>query len=173
MASRVRSTNLGCLAIDQGDLATAWPLNQERLAIGRELGDRDCIATSLNSLGSSHSGVANLATRVRSTVRRSRADASWAIGSESPARWKGQRRSRLLVAIHSPLRAHGALRNDCARRLGRRFPPNERSHNDRYASMARLATDDEGGFDRAWRQGREMSLNEAIELAFGATIARR
>jgi hypothetical protein len=39
--------------------------------------------------------------------------------------------------------------------------------------MARLATDDEGGFDRAWRQGREMSLNEAIELAFGATIARR
>jgi hypothetical protein len=25
----------------------------------------------------------------------------------------------------------------------------------------------------SWRQGRKMPLNEAIELAFGATIARR
>ena len=43
------------------------------------------------------------------------------------------------------------------------------ARNDRLATMARRAVDDEGGFDRAWRQGREMPLNEAIELAFGAT----
>jgi hypothetical protein len=55
---------------------------------------------------------------------------------------------------------------------GSPISPNERSRNDRYATMARAATADEGGFDRAWRQGREMQLNEAIELAFGATTAR-
>jgi hypothetical protein len=37
--------------------------------------------------------------------------------------------------------------------------------------MARAAAEDQGAFDRAWRQGREMPLNEVIELAFGTTIA--
>jgi hypothetical protein len=39
--------------------------------------------------------------------------------------------------------------------------------------MARAATDDEGAFERAWRQGRAMPLNDAIEPAFGATIVQR
>jgi hypothetical protein len=51
--------------------------------------------------------------------------------------------------------------------------PNERPRNDRYVAMARAATDDEAAFNRAWRQGREMPLNEAIELAFGTTIVQR
>jgi hypothetical protein len=38
--------------------------------------------------------------------------------------------------------------------------------------MARVATGDEGAFDRAWSQGREMSQNEVIEQALGATLAR-
>jgi hypothetical protein len=44
--------------------------------------------------------------------------------------------------------------------------PNERPRNDRYAAMARAATSDEDAFERAWRQGREMPLDEAIALAF-------
>ena len=32
--------------------------------------------------------------------------------------------------------------------------------------MARAATSDEGAFERAWRQGREMSLDEVIVLVF-------
>ena len=55
--------------------------------------------------------------------------------------------------------------------IGSPIPPNERSRNDRYAAAARSRVDQEGAFDRAWRQGRELPLNEAIELAFGATIA--
>jgi hypothetical protein len=50
--------------------------------------------------------------------------------------------------------------------------PNERPRNDRYVATARAAADDKGSFDRAWRQGREMPLDEVIALAFGATIAQ-
>ena len=32
--------------------------------------------------------------------------------------------------------------------------------------LARAATSNEGAFERTWRQGREMPLNEAIALAF-------
>jgi hypothetical protein len=39
--------------------------------------------------------------------------------------------------------------------------------------MARGAVADEGAFDRAWRQGREMPLSNVIELAFGAALAQR
>jgi len=39
--------------------------------------------------------------------------------------------------------------------------------------MAREAVADEGAFDWAWRQGREMPLAEAIALAFGPAIAQR
>jgi hypothetical protein len=39
--------------------------------------------------------------------------------------------------------------------------------------MARAGSQDEGAFDRAWRQGGEKPLDETIELAFGATIAQR
>jgi hypothetical protein len=39
--------------------------------------------------------------------------------------------------------------------------------------MARAAVDDQGAFDRAWQQGRDMSLNEAIALAFGETPVQR
>ena len=41
----------GTLVSMETGIATAWALNQESLVIGRELGDRDCIATSLYSLG--------------------------------------------------------------------------------------------------------------------------
>jgi hypothetical protein len=57
--------------------------------------------------------------------------------------------------------------------IGSSILPNERSRNEKYATTARQSAADAGAFDRAWQQGREMPLNEAIELAFGATIARR
>ena len=56
---------------------------------------------------------------------------------------------------------------------GSPISPNDRPRIDRYTAMARAAVDHGGAFDRAWQQGRDMSLNEAIALAFGETIVRR
>jgi hypothetical protein len=33
---------------------------------------------------------------------------------------------------------------------------------------ARSAVGDEGGFDQAWKQGRKLTIDGAIEAAFGA-----
>jgi len=160
---------LGNVACDQGDLGTAWARNQESLVIGRELGDRDCIATSLYSLG--------LAAFLRGEF-----DDAHSLYGEALAirRELGDRLG--LARVMEGIAALAAARGDslaaartwgAAERLreelGSPISPNERPRNDRCAAMAREATRDDGAFDRAWRQGREMSFNEVIELARGAT----
>ena len=163
---------LGNIACDQGDLATAWARNEESLAIGRELGDRDCIATALYSLG--------VAAFLRGEYGGARSLYKEAIGIR---RELGDRlglarvlegAAALAAAEADPLAA--ARTWGAAERLREEIEspvsPNERPRSDRYVATARAATDDEGAFDRAWRQGREMPLDEAIALAFGATIAQ-
>ena len=164
---------LGNVACDQGDLATAWALNQESLAIGRELGDRDCIATGLYSLGlvaflRGEFGDARSLFQEALAIRRELGDRlGLARVLEGAAALAAAQGDSLAAA-----RTWGAAER-LREELGSPMSPNERPRNDRYAAMARAATSDEGAFEPAWRQGREMSLDEAIELAFGATVARR
>jgi non-specific serine/threonine protein kinase len=160
---------LGNVACDQGDLATASTLNQESLAIGRELGDRDCIATALHSLGvvaflrgdfgAAHSHyVEGLAIRRELGDRLGLARVLERVAVLAAARGDSLAAARTWGAAER-------LREE----LGSPMSPNERPHNDRYIAAARSAAGDESAFDQAWQQGREMSLNEASERAFGAT----
>jgi len=164
---------LGNIACDQGDLATAWALNQESLAIGRELGDRDCIATSLSSLGRvaflrGEFGDARSLYWEALAIRRELGDRlGIARALEGAAALAAARGDSLEAA-----RTWGAAER-LRQEIGSPISPNERSRNDRYAAVARADSQDEGAFDRAWRQGREKPLGETIELAFGATIAQR
>ncbi|HKE41251.1 MAG TPA: tetratricopeptide repeat protein [Casimicrobiaceae bacterium] len=165
-------TTLGNIACDQGDLDAAWALNQESLAIGRELGDRDCVATSLWSLGivaflRSEFGDARSLYAEALAIRRELGDRLGIARALEGAAALAVARGDSLAAA----RTWGAAER-LREETGSPISPNERSRNDRYSTMAREAIGDEGGFDRAWRQGREMPLNEAIELAFGATTAR-
>ena len=163
---------LGNVARDQGDLAAAWALNQDSLAIGRNLGDGDCVATSLYSLGvvaflRGEFGHARSLYGESLAIRRELGDRQ-AIARvlEATAMLAAARSDSLEAA-----RTWGAAER-LREETGSPISPHDRSRNDRYATMARgAAVDDEGAFARAWRQGREMSLNEAIELTFGATIA--
>ena len=157
---------LGNIACDEGDLATAWALNQESLAIGRELGDRDCIATALYSLG--------LAAFLRGEYKDARPlfQEALAIRRELGDRLGLARVLEGAAALAAaqgdslaPARTWGAAER-LREELGSPMSPNERPRNDRYAAMARAATRDEGAFERAWRQGREMPLDEVIVLAF-------
>jgi predicted ATPase/class 3 adenylate cyclase len=164
---------LGNVACDLGDFTAAWALSQESLAIGRELGDRDCIATSSKNLG------------VVAFMRGQFGEARLLYGEAVAIRLElGDRLgvARALEGVAAIAAAQGdstaAARTwGAAERLreeiGSPILPNERSRNEKYATTARQSAADAGAFDRAWQQGREMPLNEAIELAFGATIARR
>ena len=162
---------LSSVASDLGDLATASRLAQESLAIGRDLEDRDCIASSLRHLAMvaflrGEFGDAHSLYREALAILLELGDRlGIARALEGGAAIAAARGDSLAAA-----RTWGAAER-LRERIGSPIPPNERSRNDRYAITARATFDDEGAFDRAWRQGRKMPLNEAIELAFGATIA--
>jgi predicted ATPase/class 3 adenylate cyclase len=162
---------LGNVACDLGDLTTAWVLSQESLAIGRELGDRDCIATSSKNLGTvafmrGQLGDARSLYREAVAIRLELGDrlgiARALEGAAAIAAAQGDS-----IAAARTWGAAERLREE----IGSPILPNERSRNGKYATLARQTAADQRAFDRAWRQGRETSLNEAIELAFGPTIA--
>ncbi len=160
---------LGDVACDLGDLTTAWSLSQESLAIGRELGDRDCIAMSSKNLGTvafmrGQFGEARSLYRDAMAIRLELGDrlgiARALEGAAAIATAEGNS-----TAAARTWGAAERLREE----IGSPMLPNERSRNHKYATMARQTIADQGAFDRAWGQGRNMPLNEAVELAFGAT----
>ena len=157
---------LGNVACDQGDLATAWALNQESLVMGRELGDRDCIATSQYSLG--------LVAFLRGEYgdARSRFQEALAIRRELGDRLGLARVLEGAAALAAdqggslaPARTWGAAER-LREELGSPMSPNEAPRNDRYVDVARAAASGDDAFEKAWRQGREMPLDEVIALAF-------
>ena len=157
---------LGNIACDEGDLAMARALNQESLAIGRELGDRDAIATALYSvgiaafLGGEYEDARPLFQEALA-IRRELGDrlglARVLEGAAALAAAQGD--------SLGPARTWGAAER-LREELGSPMSPNELPRTDRYIAMARAATGDQDTFERAWRQGREMPLDEAIARAF-------
>jgi predicted ATPase/class 3 adenylate cyclase len=164
--------NLGDVAIEQGDYPAARALSEESLAIGRELGDRDGIASSLHSLG----GVAYLQGDLAS------ARALYKEGLEN----RRELDDRLGIAraleglaavvadLGSSLRAAriwGAAER-LREEIGTPLSPTERSHYDQRGAAARAAVGDDAAFDRAWQEGRALTLKQAIELASEETAER-
>jgi hypothetical protein len=49
--------------------------------------------------------------------------------------------------------------------LGMRPPPIDRSRDERQAAAARAALGDDTAFDLAWREGRAMNLERAVQYA--------
>ena len=52
------------------------------------------------------------------------------------------------------------------------MPPNEQSRYERRVALARV-DHDAATFDRAWQQGRDLTLEQAIELALEKSIEQR
>jgi len=164
--------NLGDVAFQQGDYGFARALHEESLTIMRELGDRSGTATSLTNLGN---------------VARDRGDfpAAWALHQEGLVIWRklGDRRG-IAFALEGLALAVAALGNSlraariwgAAERLreeiGSPLPPNERPHYDRHVAQARGALGDDAAFDRAWQVGRDLTLEQAIDLGLAETVER-
>jgi len=163
--------NLGNVAFAQGDYPSSRKLHEEGLAIRRELRDRRGVALSLGNL-------ADLAF-----AQGAFADAR-ALGAESLviARELGDMRQIAylldgLAAVDSVLgrlfraaRVWGAaerLREDIGLLSG--FG---RSDYDQRVDSARVAVGDDTAFDRAWQQGRALTLEQAIDLALDETVTR-
>jgi hypothetical protein len=109
----------------QGDHRAALALQEEGLAITRELGDRRRIATSMEAL-------ASIAFAMGRTTRAARV-------------WGYAERLREEIALPIPTVDVTGYKREIA--------------------AARAALCDEAGFDLAWREGREMTLEKAAQYA--------
>jgi len=156
---------LGTAANSRGDHSIAQALHEDSLALRRELGDRWGIATSLNYLGSL------ACERGDHPTAQALYDESLAIERALGDRW-GIAESMdglagVALALERPARAAciwGATQR-LREEIGAPLPPMELAAHDRQVAIARDALADDVAFERAWQQGRAMTLEQAIDEA--------
>ena len=164
---------LGLVAGFRGDYPAARMLLQESLAIRREFGDRGGAAGALSGLGmvayDQGDHLASGALYRESLVMRR------ALGDRSAIAISLEGMAEVVAALGGAIRAAriwGAterLRTD----IGAPLRPAWRRHCDRSVAAARTALGDDGAFDRAWQEGRALTLEQAMDLALDATGEQR
>jgi predicted ATPase/class 3 adenylate cyclase len=164
--------NLGNVAVDLGDYRTARALYEEGLAIMRELGDLWDIAISLNNLGSMAHDEGDY------SAARAQIEESLAIRSELGDRRGIAHSLEGLAAVVATLgdslcaaRIWGAAER-LRREIGSPPPPNELPRYCQCVAAARAALGDDATFDRAWQDGRALTVEQAIELALAESVER-
>ena len=157
--------NLAIAAYDQGAYPAARALAEESLAIKREMGNRWGIAASLSVLGDTACEQGDLASaralhEEGLVIRRE-------LGDKSRIAYSLEGLAGVVAALGCSLRAAriwGAAEQLRAE-VGSPLAPIERPHYDRRVAVARAALADRAVFDRAWQEGRALTLEQAIGLA--------
>jgi predicted ATPase/DNA-binding winged helix-turn-helix (wHTH) protein/Tfp pilus assembly protein PilF len=162
--------NLGNLAAEQRDYRGSRTQHEESLAILRELGDRGAIATALENLGNVAYDLGDLASaralHVESlTMRRQLGDKLGIVISL-------ERLAAVAASLGGPLVAARiwAMAEDLRTEIGSALAPQERSHHDQRVTAARAASSNDAAFDRAWQEGRALTVEQAIALASEITV---
>jgi predicted ATPase/class 3 adenylate cyclase len=162
--------NIGNLAAEQGDYRGSRAQLEESLAILRELGDRGAVGTALENLGNVAYEQGELAAaralHVESlTLRRQ-------VGDKLGVVISLERLAAVAASLASPLRAAriwGAAERIRAE-IGSALEPKERSQLDQRVAAAGEALGDDAAFDRAWEDGRSLTLEQAIDIALKQTV---
>jgi predicted ATPase/DNA-binding winged helix-turn-helix (wHTH) protein len=162
--------NLGELTFEQGDYAAARALHEESLAIRRELDDPGGIAFSMKNLGEVAFEVGEF--RIAGGLYKEGLAIRRKLGDREGIAYVLEGHAAVLAALGDCL--HAARIGGAAQRLreeiGAPLLPNERTRYDRRIAAARTALGDGLAFDRAWKEGRALTLERAIELALGKTV---
>jgi predicted ATPase/DNA-binding winged helix-turn-helix (wHTH) protein/Tfp pilus assembly protein PilF len=162
--------NLGYLTFQQGQYSAARALHEESLAIRRELKDPGGIAYSLSGLGdvALQQGdylAASAFLRDALSIRRE-------LGDKMGIAELLEKQAAVIGAIGNALRAAhiGGAAERLREEIG--FPPetDERLRHERHMAAARAALGDDAAFNRAWKEGRAISLEQAIEISLQGPI---
>jgi len=161
--------NLASTAFARNDYPAARALFEESLSIQRELGHRPGVAQALIGLGEvacEHGEFVASQSFYRDGLqvqrelgdRRGIADSLWGLAA--------------VVAPLAAARMWGAA--ECLREeLGSPLFPQEQPRYDRRVAAARTRLGDDAAFDRAWQEGRTLTLEQAIEFAMEKTVEHR
>jgi len=140
------------------------------LAIGRDLGDRDGVASSLYNLGDLACLQGDFAS-ARAQYEESlsnRRDMGDQLGTARALEGLAAVVAARSTSLHAA-RIWGAAER-LREVIGTPLSPTERPRYDQYRAAARTAAPDDAAFDRAWQEGRALTLDQAIALASGNTV---
>ena len=165
--------NLGNVAISQGEFASARALLEESLSIMLEIDDRSGIARCLLSLGDTAHGQGNYLDA--GALRREGLAILWEVGERGSAiAYSLEGLAAVEAALNSALRAArnwGAAERLREESRSSQQPRNRVSYEERVVA-ARAALADDAAFERAWKEGRALTLEQAIELALEKNVER-
>jgi len=164
--------NLGYLTFERGAYSVARGLHEESLAIRRELKDSGGIAYSLSGLGDVALAqgdylAAGAFSRDALSIRR-------ALGDKMGIAELLEKQAAVFGAIgNALLAAHiGGAAERLREEIGSPLTPDERLRHDRHMAAARAAMEDDAAFKLAWKEGRAMSPEQAIEASLRAGFDR-
>jgi non-specific serine/threonine protein kinase len=164
--------NLGYAKFQQGDYSAARALHEESLAIRRELEDSGGIAYSLSGLGDialqqGDYSAAGAFLREAISIRRE-------LGDKMGVAELMEKQAAVIGAIGNA--RHAAHLGGAAERLreeiGSPLETDERLRHERHMAAARTALGDDATFYQAWKEGRAMSPEQAIEISLEAAVDR-
>jgi predicted ATPase/class 3 adenylate cyclase len=156
--------NLGNVDHYQGNLASARALFEKSLAIKRELGDQGGTASTLHNLGSVTYDQGDFAAAL--ALCKECLGIQRELGDRLAITNSLTNLAALVAALGSVLRAAriwGAeqrLRDE----IGSPLSPTDRLAREKSVAAARATLGDDAAFDRAWQEGRALTLELAIEL---------
>ena len=156
--------SLGRNARRQGDVASAAALLGDALTILRTLGDRPGVANATDELASlalMQDRTVDAQALHRDALSIHRAVGAW---DRAAGTFEGIANA---VAATSPLAAARLWGHaQCIReRTGAPFHPQDKTENDRLVAVARKTLGDAAAFDAAWRDGRAMTFDQAVQYA--------
>jgi len=162
--------SLGSVAFAQGDYADARALSQESLGIRRQLGDRSGIADCLGNLGGVAHALGDHAAAIE--LYRECLTILAELGDRGATALSLVGIASVIADLGGPLvaaRLWGRAER-LQEELGSVVSPTERQRYDRCIAAARTSSGDLSGFDRAWVEGRNMPLEQAMNLALKHAI---
>ncbi|HEX6794746.1 MAG TPA: tetratricopeptide repeat protein [Casimicrobiaceae bacterium] len=175
-ADRVRIAillnNLGYVTFQEGEYSAARALFEESLAIRRELEDSGGIAYALSGLAEvalqqRDYSAAGAFSRDALLIRRE-------LGDKMGISELLEKQAAVFAGIGNvPLAARIAgaaarLRDE----IGFPLTKDERLQHEQHMAVARAALGDDDAFNQAWRDGRGLSLEQAIEISLEAPVDR-
>ncbi len=161
--------NLGVVALWSGDFAAADTFAKGSLLISRELGVKGLIASSLATIGEVAQEQRDFPTA--GSAYRQSLGIFRKLGDNRLVAYLLVHLASVHSALADPDRAahlYGAVER--VRELNKwPLSPRDRSEFEQQVAAARTSLGDDVAFDRAWQEGRNVTLGQAIELALATS----